>query len=161
MRGSRLEQWIDEAERGAAGAAFLHPAGRLRGRRRAAHGPDRLPPGGARVVELAQDDDVADSIVVYLNRLSDLLFVLARSRTRGSRHGRAAVAARRSAVSDALRYARGGHGRARRRSKPVSSPAGEMRAVHVAARGHRRCCGASRTIEDDHDPRCCTPRAPC
>lgn len=74
----RLEQWIDEAEDGLpALRSFILPGGS---------------PGGAalhvartvcrraerRVVELAAHEDVAESIVIYLNRLSDLLFVLAR-----------------------------------------------------------------------------------
>jgi cob(I)alamin adenosyltransferase len=74
----RLEQWIDDAEAGLPELrSFILPGGS---------------PGGAalhvartvcrraerRVVELAAHEDVAETIVVYLNRLSDLLFVLAR-----------------------------------------------------------------------------------
>jgi cob(I)alamin adenosyltransferase len=74
----RLEQWIDEAEAelpelrsfilpgGSTGGAALHVA------RTVCRRAER------RVVELATQEDVADGIVVYLNRLSDLLFVLAR-----------------------------------------------------------------------------------
>lgn len=73
-----LEQWIDEAEArlpelrsfilpgGSTGGAALHVA------RTVCRRAER------RVVELAHDGDVADSIIVYLNRLSDLLFVFAR-----------------------------------------------------------------------------------
>ncbi|HSJ25282.1 MAG TPA: cob(I)yrinic acid a,c-diamide adenosyltransferase [Longimicrobiales bacterium] len=73
-----LEAWIDAAEDGlpelrsfilpggSAGAAALHVA------RTVCRRAER------RVTELAAHDDVAPSIVVYLNRLSDLLFVLAR-----------------------------------------------------------------------------------
>jgi cob(I)alamin adenosyltransferase len=73
-----LEAWIDEAEEGlpelrsfvlpggSAGAAALH-MGRTVCRR-----------AERRVTELAEHDNVAPGIVVYLNRLSDLLFVLAR-----------------------------------------------------------------------------------
>lgn len=73
-----LEQWIDEAEAllpelrsfilpgGSTGGAALHVA------RTVCRRAER------RVVELAHHDDVEASIIVYLNRLSDLLFVLAR-----------------------------------------------------------------------------------
>jgi cob(I)alamin adenosyltransferase len=73
-----LEQWIDEAEAelpelrtfilpgGAAGGAALHVA------RTVCRRAER------RVAELAHHDDVDPDIVVYLNRLSDLLFVWAR-----------------------------------------------------------------------------------
>lgn len=74
----RLEQWIDEAEAelpelrsfilpgGSAGGAALHVA------RTVCRRAER------RVVDLAAGEDVAESIIIYLNRLSDLLFVLAR-----------------------------------------------------------------------------------
>jgi cob(I)alamin adenosyltransferase len=77
-RIKEIEDWIDEAESdlpelrsfilpgGSAGGAALH-VGRTVCRR-----------AERRVVELARDQDVDASIVVYLNRLSDLLFVLAR-----------------------------------------------------------------------------------
>lgn len=73
-----LETWIDEAEDalpelrafilpgGSAGGAALHVA------RTVCRRAER------RVVELGRADDVAPSIIIYLNRLSDLLFVLAR-----------------------------------------------------------------------------------
>jgi cob(I)alamin adenosyltransferase len=73
-----LEDWIDDAESllpelrsfilpgGSAGGAALH-IGRTVCRR-----------AERRVVELAREQDIDASIVVYLNRLSDLLFVLAR-----------------------------------------------------------------------------------
>jgi cob(I)alamin adenosyltransferase len=78
-RIAALESWIDEAETslpelrsfilpgGSAGGAALHVA------RTVCRRAER------RVVQLAEQSDVADSIVVYLNRLSDLLFVLARA----------------------------------------------------------------------------------
>jgi cob(I)alamin adenosyltransferase len=78
-RIAALESWIDEAETtlpelrsfilpgGSPGGAALHVA------RTVCRRAER------RVVQLAEDGDVADSIVVYLNRLSDLLFVLARA----------------------------------------------------------------------------------
>jgi cob(I)alamin adenosyltransferase len=77
-RITELEHWIDDAESGlpelrsfilpggSAGGASLH-IGRTVCRR-----------AERRVVELAREQDVDASIVVYLNRLSDLLFVLAR-----------------------------------------------------------------------------------
>lgn len=73
-----LEKWIDEAESGLPELrSFILPGGS---------------PGGAalhvartvcrraerRVIELASGDAVDTTIIVYLNRLSDLLFVLAR-----------------------------------------------------------------------------------
>jgi cob(I)alamin adenosyltransferase len=80
----QLERWIDEAEAalpelrtfilpgGSPGGAALHMA------RTVCRRAER------RVIELAAEDDVASSIIVYLNRLSDLLFVLARLE---NRHG--------------------------------------------------------------------------
>jgi cob(I)alamin adenosyltransferase len=77
-RVAEMEAWIDEAEAelpelrsfilpgGSRGGAALHVA------RTVCRRAER------RVVELAAGDDVAPSIPVYLNRLSDLLFVLAR-----------------------------------------------------------------------------------
>jgi cob(I)alamin adenosyltransferase len=77
-RIGELEGWIDRAESalpelrsfilpgGSAGGAALHVA------RTVCRRAER------RVIELAEHDDVDASIVVYLNRLSDLLFVLAR-----------------------------------------------------------------------------------
>jgi cob(I)alamin adenosyltransferase len=77
-----LEAWIDEAEAalpelrsfilpgGSAGGAALHVA------RTVCRRAER------RTVELAAGDDVAPDILVYLNRLSDLLFVLARLENR-------------------------------------------------------------------------------
>jgi cob(I)alamin adenosyltransferase len=81
-RIAEMEAWIDEAESalpalhafilpgGAAGGAALHVA------RTVCRRAER------RVVELAQRDDVAPAIVVYLNRLSDVLFVWARLENR-------------------------------------------------------------------------------
>lgn len=77
-RIAELEQWIDETEvelpelhafimpGGSPGGAALHVARTVC--RRAERG----------IVELAQTEDVDASIIVYLNRLSDLLFVWAR-----------------------------------------------------------------------------------
>jgi len=79
-----LEQWIDEAEAslpaltsfimpgGSAGGAALHVA------RTVCRRAER------RVVELAAGDDVAPMIPIYLNRLSDLLFVWARLENHGA-----------------------------------------------------------------------------
>ncbi|CAN5632566.1 cob(I)yrinic acid a,c-diamide adenosyltransferase [soil metagenome] len=79
-----LEAWIDEADGslpelrsfilpgGSPGGAALHVA------RTVCRRAER------RVVELSQSDDVADDVVVYLNRLSDLLFVLARLENHGA-----------------------------------------------------------------------------
>ncbi|HUF50593.1 MAG TPA: cob(I)yrinic acid a,c-diamide adenosyltransferase [Longimicrobiales bacterium] len=75
---AQLERWIDDADAalpelstfimpgGCAGGAALHVA------RTVCRRAER------RVVELAAQEAVADSIVSYLNRLSDLLFVWAR-----------------------------------------------------------------------------------
>lgn len=79
QRIAALEQWIDEAEAalpelqtfilpgGSTGGAALHVA------RTVCRRAER------RVVQLAEGADVAASIIIYLNRLSDLLFVLARA----------------------------------------------------------------------------------
>jgi cob(I)alamin adenosyltransferase len=81
-RIAEIEGWIDEAEAalpalrafimpgGTAGGAALHVA------RTVCRRAER------RVVELRHDDDVDATIVVYLNRLSDLLFVWARLENR-------------------------------------------------------------------------------
>lgn len=77
-RVAEMEAWIDQAEAalpalrafimpgGTAGGAALHVA------RTVCRRAER------RVIELSRSDDVASAIVVYLNRLSDLLFVWAR-----------------------------------------------------------------------------------
>jgi cob(I)alamin adenosyltransferase len=84
---SVLEGWIDEAEStlpelrsfilpgGTTGGAALHMA------RTVCRRAER------RVVQLAEESEVAESIVVYLNRLSDLLFVLARVENQSSGAG--------------------------------------------------------------------------
>jgi cob(I)alamin adenosyltransferase len=81
-RIAAMEGWIDEAEAalpalrtfimpgGSSGGAALHMA------RTVCRRSER------RVVELASGDDVAPDIVVYLNRLSDLLFVWSRLENR-------------------------------------------------------------------------------
>ncbi len=78
-RINALENWIDRLERdlpelrtfilpgGSTGGAALHVA------RTVCRRAER------RVVALAANETIADGIVTYLNRLSDLLFVLARS----------------------------------------------------------------------------------
>ncbi|MEX1183307.1 MAG: cob(I)yrinic acid a,c-diamide adenosyltransferase [Gemmatimonadota bacterium] len=83
-RIDELEQWIDEGEAGLpALRAFILPGGS---------------PGGAalhvartvcrraerRVVELAGAEEIASAILVYLNRLSDLLFVWSRVENRSA-----------------------------------------------------------------------------
>jgi cob(I)alamin adenosyltransferase len=77
-RIAQMESWIDEADDelpelrsfilpgGTPGGAALHVA------RTVCRRTER------RVIELSADEDVAPSIVVFLNRLSDLLFMLAR-----------------------------------------------------------------------------------
>lgn len=77
-RIEELERWIDQAESelpplrafimpgGSPGAAALHLA------RTVCRRAER------RAVELAEDEEVEPTILIYLNRLSDLLFVLAR-----------------------------------------------------------------------------------
>ena len=60
----------------AAAAAPLHPRRRLAGRRRAARGAHRLPPRRARMVACCGDRRRSSRICsIYVNRLSDLLFV--------------------------------------------------------------------------------------
>lgn len=73
-----LEHWIDEAEaRLPELRAFVMPGGSEGGS--ALHVARTVCRRAEReVVLLAQDDDVPDAILVYLNRLSDLLFVWAR-----------------------------------------------------------------------------------
>jgi cob(I)alamin adenosyltransferase len=81
-RIAEMETWIDTAEAelpelhsfilpgGSAGGAALHVA------RTVCRRAER------RVIELSAGDDVAPAIIVFLNRLSDLLFVLARLENR-------------------------------------------------------------------------------
>ena len=66
------------AERAAAAAEELHPARRHARGGVAAPGADRLPPGRAAVVTLMRTEPVNPQVLIYLNRLSDFLFVLAR-----------------------------------------------------------------------------------
>ncbi|MBT8489340.1 MAG: cob(I)yrinic acid a,c-diamide adenosyltransferase [Gemmatimonadetes bacterium] len=77
-RVDEMERWIDEADEelaplrafvlpgGSPGAAALHMA------RTVCRRAERD------VVALAREEDVADGVTVYINRLSDLLFTLAR-----------------------------------------------------------------------------------
>lgn len=86
-RVSELEGWIDEAGAeleplrnfilpgGSPGAAELHVA------RTVCRRAERA------VVALARKDEVDDAVLPYLNRLSDLLFVLARLENRRGGHG--------------------------------------------------------------------------
>ncbi len=77
-RVTELERWIDEAEAELPELrAFILPGGGQAGAalhfaRTVCRRAER------RVVALAADEPVEDDVVVYLNRLSDLLFVLAR-----------------------------------------------------------------------------------
>ena len=59
-------------------AAALHPVGRLPGRRGAALRAHRVPPRGALDAALGADA-VEPIVIVYMNRLSDLLFTMARA----------------------------------------------------------------------------------
>jgi len=78
-RTEELEAWIDEAEEGLpALTAFILPGGvpaaaALHLARTVCRRAERS------VVRLSQSDDVEAEAIAYLNRLSDLLFVLARS----------------------------------------------------------------------------------
>ena len=86
-RGTELERWIDEAEAqlppltafvlpgGVPGGAALHLA------RTVCRRAERS------VVRLSESEEVPPSVVVYLNRLSDLLFVLARGENHRSGAG--------------------------------------------------------------------------
>ena len=78
---ARLEQWIDRARRGAAAAAPVHPRRRIAGGatlhlartvcRRAERAMVALAPRPA--------DAFEPELLIYINRLSDLLFVMARA----------------------------------------------------------------------------------
>lgn len=78
-RIEELEHWIDEAEEGLPELrAFVMPGGSPSGS--ALHIARTVCRRAERaVVELARDDDVPGAIIIYLNRLSDLLFVWARA----------------------------------------------------------------------------------
>jgi cob(I)alamin adenosyltransferase len=79
-----LEKWIDDAEAGLpALRTFILPGGSAGGSalhvaRTVCRRAER------RVVELSATSAVADAIIVYLNRLSDLLFTLARAENHGA-----------------------------------------------------------------------------
>ena len=76
-----LESAIDRLEEELAAARPLHPARRIAGRRADPPGAGGLPPRRAagRDARPRPAQDVPAVIVIYLNRLSDLLFVLARA----------------------------------------------------------------------------------
>ena len=76
---ARLEGWIDRPRGGAAAAAPLHPLRRSPGWRGAAPGADRLPPRRACDAGAGRATPSSRSCCVYLNRVSDLLFVMARA----------------------------------------------------------------------------------
>lgn len=94
-----MEEWIDEADRempplttfilpgGTAGAAALHLA------RTVCRRAER------EVVALGHDEPVESEVIIYLNRLSDLLFTLAR--LENHRAGVADVAWRKEEVLEA------------------------------------------------------------
>ena len=58
------------------------------------------------MVTLAREADVDPRIIVYLNRLSDLLFVLARAENQAARHRRGPLVALRPARSTSLQMKR-------------------------------------------------------
>ena len=74
-----LERAIDRARGAAAAAAAVHPGRRDAGRRRAAPGARRLPARRAARRRARRRMPSTPIVVVYLNRLSDLLFVMARA----------------------------------------------------------------------------------
>jgi cob(I)alamin adenosyltransferase len=77
-RIAEIERWIDEAEAELpALTAFVMPGGSaLHVARTVCRRAER------EIVALAQADEVASSIIVFMNRLSDLLFVWARRENR-------------------------------------------------------------------------------
>ena len=76
--GGRVRAGHGRRRRGAAAAPRVRaPGGHAQGGG-AAPGPHRLPPRGAERGRLAREAEVPQLFVVYLNRLSDLLFTLAR-----------------------------------------------------------------------------------
>ena len=81
-RARRASRSHDRRARNRAGAAHpVHPAGRHACRRAHPPGPHRLPPRRAadRQAVASAGRRRSRSLIVYLNRLSDLLFVLARA----------------------------------------------------------------------------------
>ncbi len=74
-------------QRRPAAAEGFHPARRRRGRGALPPGPHHRAPRRARTVTLSRHDAVRPQAIRYLNRLSDLLFVLARVLARASGHG--------------------------------------------------------------------------
>ena len=78
-----LERALRRAQRGPARAEELRPAGRERGRGPPARRPRRLPPRRARGAGRRARGRDRPARAVYLNRLSDLLFILARAANRG------------------------------------------------------------------------------
>jgi cob(I)alamin adenosyltransferase len=84
QRPEEFERWIDEAEEQLEPlASFILPGGAPAGA--ALHLARTVCRRAERaVVALAADDDVPDSVLIYLNRLSDLLFELARVANRAA-----------------------------------------------------------------------------
>ena len=75
-----LEQSIDGWEQDARAAQDIHFARRFAGGGPLALGPDRLPPrGAAGRASLAASESIRGEVIRYVNRLSDALFVAARS----------------------------------------------------------------------------------
>ena len=76
---ARLEGWIDALEVGAAAAAAVHSRRRIAGRRSAPRRADDLPPRRASDGRASGPDAYEPELLIYVNRLSDLLFVMARA----------------------------------------------------------------------------------
>ena len=90
----KLERLIDELNEVVGPLDQLPAAGRIARGRPAARRPDDLPPGGARGDGLARDEAIGPTVLPYLNRLSDALFVMARYENHERRRGRTALEAR-------------------------------------------------------------------
>ena len=83
----RLEREIDAMNAVARAAHQLHPAERLRGRRRAAPRPRDRPPRRAGGGRAERGEPLNPQLLAYLNRLSDHLFVAARATSRQDEGG--------------------------------------------------------------------------
>ena len=76
---ARLEAWIDALDAETAAAAPLHPVGRQPGAGASLHLARTVCRRAERAVLSLGADAVEPVVLVYLNRLSDLLFVMARA----------------------------------------------------------------------------------
>ena len=73
-----LEQLMDECQKDLEPLQLVHPAGRRPGERLPAPGAHRLPARRARDPAPGREETIGAFVLPYVNRLSDLLFVLSR-----------------------------------------------------------------------------------